>query len=150
MIFLEWKLKAFEELTNKEIYTILKERTTVFVVEQECPYLEVDGKDIESYHLFAEKDGEFVAYLRILPPGVAYQESSLGRILVKKEYRRQGIAEELVKRGLTFIHDELKEKKVKIQAQSYLHTFYQSFGFHAISEEYLEDDIPHIDMVLGE
>jgi ElaA protein len=145
---MSWNLKKFDELTNIELYKLLKERTLVFVVEQNCPYLEVDGKDPISYHLFKEDNGEIIAYLRIVPAGVAYQEISIGRVFVKKEYRGQGIAEELLKKGLDFIQNELKEKTVKIQAQDYLRKFYSSFGFQAISETYLEDNIPHIDMLL--
>ncbi len=143
-----WKLKAFDELTNIELYNILKERTLVFVVEQNCPYLEIDGKDPYSYHLFKEDNGEIIAYSRILPAGVSYQEASIGRVFVKKEYRGQGIAEELLKNSLDFIQNELKETNVKIQAQDYLRKFYNSFGFQTISETYLEDNIPHVDMLL--
>ncbi|QVY62550.1 GNAT family N-acetyltransferase [Cytobacillus gottheilii] len=143
-----WKLKAFDELTNIELYNILKERTLVFVVEQNCPYLEVDGKDPYSYHFFKEDNGEIIAYSRILPAGVSYQEASIGRVFVKKEYRGQGIAEELLKNSLDFIQNELKETNVKIQAQDYLRKFYNSFGFKTISETYLEDNIPHVDMLL--
>jgi len=150
VIVLEWILKRFNELTNMELYQLLKERTAVFVVEQNCPYLEVDGKDISSYHLYAEVDGELVAYLRILPPGVSYPEASLGRIFVKEKYRGKGYAVELVQRGIDFIYTELKETTIKIQAQDYLKTFYGSFGFEPISEVYLEDNIPHIDMLLKE
>ena len=145
---MNWKLKKFDELTNSELYKILKERTLVFVVEQNCPYLEVDGKDPYSYHLFKEDNGEIVAYLRVLPAGVSYQEMSIGRVFVKKEYRGQGIAGELLQKGLDFIQHELKETKVKIQAQDYLRNFYSSFGFHPISGIYLEDNIPHVDMIL--
>ncbi len=145
---MSWKLKKFDELTNIELYNILKERTLVFVVEQNCPYLEVDGKDPFSYHLFKEDNGEIVAYLRIVPAGIAYQETSIGRVIVKKEYRGQGIAGELLKKGLEFIQNELEETKVKIQAQDYLREFYCSFGFQPISETYLEDNIPHVDMIL--
>ncbi|MFP3667825.1 GNAT family N-acetyltransferase [Priestia sp. SIMBA_032] len=146
---MSWKLKKFDDLTNSELYNLLKERTLIFVVEQNCPYLEVDGKDPFSYHLFKEDNGEIVAYLRILPAGVAYQEISIGRVFVKKEYRGQGMADELLKKGLDFIRNELKETTVKIQAQDYLRDFYSSFGFQAISETYLEDNIPHIDMLLS-
>ncbi|TYS18471.1 GNAT family N-acetyltransferase [Rossellomorea vietnamensis] len=145
---MSWNLKKFDELTNSELYNLLKERTLVFVVEQNCPYLEVDGKDPFSYHLFKEDDGEIIAYLRILPAGVSYQEVSIGRVFVKKEFRGQGIAEELIKKGLEFIQEELNEITVKIQAQDYLRKFYGSFGFQAISETYLEDNIPHVDMLL--
>ncbi|OOR26959.1 GNAT family N-acetyltransferase [Bacillus wiedmannii] len=145
---MSWNLKKFDELTNIELYNLLKERTLVFVVEQNCPYPEVDGKDPFSYHLFKEDDGEIIAYLRIVPAGVSYQEISIGRVFVKKEYRGQGIAEELLKKGLDFIQNELKEKTVKIQAQDYLRKFYSSFGFQTISQTYLEDNIPHVDMLL--
>ena len=145
---MSWKLKSFDELTNTELYNLLKERTLVFVVEQNCPYLEVDGKDPVSYHLFKEDNGEIVAYLRIVPAGIAYQEASIGRVFVKKEYRGQGIAGKLLKRALDYIQNELEETKVKIQAQDYLRKFYSSFGFQPISETYLEDNIPHVDMIL--
>ncbi|MCM3030704.1 GNAT family N-acetyltransferase [Niallia sp. MER 6] len=145
---MEWNLKAFNELNTVEIYTILQERTAVFVVEQNCPYLEVDGKDIESYHLFAQLDGEIAAYARILPAGVSYKEASIGRVLVKKAYRGQGLAHDLLKKAIMFIQDDLNETAIKIQAQSHLEKFYASFGFKSISSSYLEDNIPHIDMLL--
>ncbi|WP_456274783.1 GNAT family N-acetyltransferase [Bacillus sp. AK031] len=145
---MSWNIKKFDELTNSELYNLLKERTLVFVVEQNCPYLEVDGKDPFSYHLFKEDDGEIIAYLRILPAGVSYQEVSIGRVFVTKEYRGQGLADELLSKGLEFIEKELNETTVKIQAQDYLRKFYGSFGFQAISETYLEDNIPHVDMLL--
>lgn len=143
-----WYLKAFDALSTKELYAILKERTNVFVVEQNCPYLEVDGKDEASYHLFKEVNGDIAAYLRILPPGVSYTESSIGRVLVKKEYRGQGLAYEMMQKGIDFIHNELQQRDIKIQAQDYLRAFYGSFGFEAVSDVYLEDNIPHIDMVM--
>ena len=145
---MSWNIKKFEELTNSELYNLLKERTLVFVVEQNCPYLEVDGKDPFSYHLFKEEEGEIVAYLRVVPAGVSYQEASIVRVFVKKEYRGQGIAGELLSRGLNYIQNELKETNVKIQAQDYLRKFYSSFGFQAVSDTYLEDNIPHVDMLL--
>ncbi len=145
---MNFKLKTFNELTNTELYNILQERTNVFVVEQNCPYPEVDGKDVQSYHLYKEQNGQIVAYLRILPPGVSYPELSIGRVLVKKEYRGQRLAHELMARALQFIEDELNETTVKIQAQDYLRNFYSSFGFEAISEVYLDDGIPHVDMLL--
>lgn len=145
---MNFKLKTFNQLTNQELYAILQERSNVFVVEQNCPYPEVDGKDAQSYHLYIEENGEIVAYLRILPPGVSYAELSIGRVLVKKEYRGQRLAHELMVRALQFISDELNETTVKIQAQDYLRNFYGSFGFEAISEVYLEDSIPHVDMLL--
>ncbi|GKV70069.1 GNAT family acetyltransferase [Sporosarcina sp. NCCP-2716] len=145
---MDWQLKRFEELTNTELYTILQERTSVFVVEQNCPYLEVDGKDPASYHLFKEDNGEIHAYLRIVPAGVSYEVTSIGRVFVKKAYRGRGLAQELMTRGLEFVQHELQETCVKIQAQDYLRNFYGSFGFKPVSDTYLEDDIPHVDMLL--
>ncbi|MFB9325585.1 GNAT family N-acetyltransferase [Paenibacillus aurantiacus] len=144
-----WILKTFEQLSTLELYRILQERTQVFVVEQQCPYPEVDGKDLQSMHLYRlDDEGNVIAYLRILPAGLAYPEASIGRVLVNQAYRGQGVAAELVRRGLDYIRDEWRETEVKIQAQSYLENFYHSFGFVNVSEIYLEDDIPHIDMKL--
>lgn len=145
---MNFQLKTFNELTTTELYNILKERTDVFVVEQNCPFPEVDGKDLQSYHLFKEENGEIIAYLRILPPGVSYPELSIGRVLVKEDYRGQKLAQQMMEEALSYITSELKETTVKIQAQHYLEDFYRSFGFEVISEVYLEDGIPHIDMLL--
>lgn len=145
---MNFTLKTFEQLTTVELYNILKERTNVFVVEQNCPYPEVDGKDLRSYHLFKEVDGEIVAYLRILPVGVSYEETSIGRVLVKCEYRGQGLARGIFTEALQFIDQKLQETTVKIQAQDYLRDFYGAFGFEVVSDVYLEDNISHIDMLL--
>ncbi|BCB05189.1 GNAT family N-acetyltransferase [Bacillus sp. KH172YL63] len=145
---MSWKVKSFNELSNYELYEMLQVRTQVFVVEQNCPYLEVDGKDLHAHHLYKEENGEVVAYARLLPAGVSYTEPSIGRVLVKEAYRGKGFASELMTRGLAFIHDEWGEQTVKIQAQEYLRAFYESFGFRAVTETYLDDGIPHIDMVL--
>ncbi|MBW7475388.1 GNAT family N-acetyltransferase [Paenibacillus oenotherae] len=147
---MSWQIKKFEELTNIELYAILKERTLIFVVEQNCPYLEVDGKDPACYHLYKEDNGQIAAYLRIVPAGIAYQEASLGRVIVSQAYRGQGIARELLQRGIDFVRHELQETAIKIQAQSHLQQFYGSFGFRAVTESYLEDNIPHVDMILSD
>lgn len=144
---MEWKLKWFDEMTTQEVYKILQLRTEVFVVEQQCPYLEVDGKDMECYHLWGEENGEIAAYLRILPAGVSYEEVSIGRVLVKKDFRGQQLGRVIMEKAMRIIEDELKETMIKIQAQSYLREFYGSLGFQAISDEYLDDNIPHIDML---
>ena len=146
---MEWKLKTFQELTPKELYLILQARVDIFVVEQECAYPEIDGKDDASHHLFLENDGHIAAYLRILQKGTIYEELSLGRVIVRKEYRRNGLGNELITRALEFVRRDLGERVVKIQAQEYLRSFYGSFGFKAISQVYLEDGIPHIDMILN-
>ncbi|MBP3039118.1 GNAT family N-acetyltransferase [Bacillaceae bacterium Marseille-Q3522] len=142
-----WMIKSFQQLTTNELYTILKERMTVFVVEQKCPYFELDDYDQAAYHLFYQNGNEIIAYSRIFPHNTIYEEASIGRVLVKKEYRGRHLAKELFTRALDFLENELEAKKIKIQAQQYVEHFYASFGFRAISEVYLEDGIPHVDMI---
>ena len=144
---MNWKIKKFEELTTNELYMILKVRNEVFILEQTCPFLDCDDKDRSSYHMFLENNNEIIAYCRLLPKGVAYKESSIGRVLVSKNYRGQNLAKELMEKGINFIIKNLNENEIKIQAQAYLFKFYSSFGFIPISDEYIEDDIPHIDMI---
>lgn len=140
-------VKAFHELTTTELYAILRARTNVFVVEQNCAYEEVDGKDIAALHMFALQDGDVTAYLRMLPPGVSYEQLSIGRVLVQPAYRGQKLATALMTEALTVIEQHFGKQPIKIQAQTYLQAFYASFQFEAISESYLEDNIPHIDML---
>lgn len=144
---MNWELKKFEELKVEEIYKILKIRNEVFIVEQQCAYQDCDGKDENSYHLYLEDNGEIIAYLRILKKGVSYDELSIGRVLVHKNYRGKGISREMMLKAIKFIELNLNEKEIKIQAQSYLVNFYGSLGFKETSSEYLEDNIPHIDML---
>ncbi|NGZ77440.1 GNAT family N-acetyltransferase [Saccharibacillus alkalitolerans] len=146
---MQWHLKSFRQLTGDEVYRILRERVNVFVLEQNCLYPEVDGKDPLSHHLYAEEDGQIAAYCRLLPPGVSYDQSSIGRVLVNSEFRGQGLAQELMNRAIAFLGEQWSEADVKIQAQHYLEKFYGSFGFRSVSDVYLEDDIPHVDMVLS-
>ncbi|WP_202077638.1 GNAT family N-acetyltransferase [Caldalkalibacillus salinus] len=146
---MSWKLKTFSELSKQELYDIITARINVFVVEQDCPYPELDGKDQDSYHLFyIEEKGAIAAYSRILPPGVAYDEASIGRVIVNKKYRGKGLAKDMLRQALDMIHYKLDAKRVKIQAQQYLQHFYASFGFKSVSDMYLEDGIPHVDMLL--
>lgn len=146
---MNWHLKAFDELSNLELYHILKARTNIFVVEQNCPYSEVDGRDPACHHLYLEDNGEIVAYLRILPPGVVYPEASVGRFIVDPKLRGTGLGRELFGRGLAIVREQLRETRVKIHAQAYLQDFYASFGFKPVSDIYLEDGIQHIEMLLS-
>ncbi|MEK3887820.1 GNAT family N-acetyltransferase [Bacillus sp. FSL K6-3431] len=145
---MEWILKRFNELTASELYDICRERVNIFVVEQQCPYLELDGLDQHAWHLYLSVEDGIAAYLRILPKGTAYEELSLGRIIVAKQYRKKGLGKELIKKGLQFVTEELSEDIVRVQAQAHLQKFYGEFGFKGISDVYLEDDIPHLDMLL--
>lgn len=141
------KIKKFSELTTKELYEILKVRAEVFVVEQNCVYQDLDSKDEVSYHLFLEDNSEIIAYLRILPKGISYPETSIGRVLTKATYRKNGLSKEIVQKAIEFIIDILEEKEIKISAQAYLQKFYKSFGFEPTSDIYLEDGIEHIEML---
>ncbi|WP_138494869.1 GNAT family N-acetyltransferase [Paenibacillus pinistramenti] len=146
---MEWKLKAFDKLTGLEVYRILQNRVNVFMLEQNCLYPEVDNKDLASHHLFLETDnGEIAAYCRLLPQGVSYPQASIGRVIVNQAYRGQGLARDLMSMAISYITEVWGEREIKIQAQHYLEHFYGSFGFKGISDVYLEDDIPHVDMLL--
>lgn len=144
---MKWIIKKFKELKTEELYNILKIRNEVFVVEQQCAYQDCDGKDKFSYHLFLEENGQIIAYLRILEKGTSYDEISIGRVLVCKEHRGKGLAKEMMLKAIDFIKNALNERDIRISAQSYLLNFYSSFGFQEVSEEYLEDDILHIEML---
>lgn len=144
---MNWNIKKFNQLKVEELYKILALRNKVFIVEQECAYLDCDDKDFNSYHLFCEENGEVVAYVRILEKGVSYDEISIGRVTVNKNYRGKVISREMMLKAIEFIENTLKETTIKIQAQAYLLNFYSSLGFKGVSEEYLEDNIPHIDML---
>ena len=146
-VIMEFKLKKFNELTVDELYKILRVRNEVFVVEQNCIYQDCDNKDYEAYHLFCENNHEVIAYLRILNRGVSYGEVSIGRVLVKENYRHTGLSKEIMLKALKFIEENLKETEVRISAQVYIKRFYEGVGFKVVSEEYLEDDIPHVQMI---
>ncbi|MCL2864675.1 MAG: GNAT family N-acetyltransferase [Lachnospiraceae bacterium] len=144
---MEWKLKTFEELTNKELYEILKAREEIFIIEQTCIYPDIDSKDFTAYHLFSEENGILTSYLRILPKGIRFKEISFGRVITKENYRRKGLGLELMKKALHFTNTVLKEQSVRISAQAYLLDFYGSLGFKPVSELYLEDGIDHYEML---
>ncbi|UCZ55229.1 GNAT family N-acetyltransferase [Bacillus shivajii] len=142
-----WNIKKFDDLTAAELYEILKERVNIFVVEQECPYPEIDGNDQVAYHIFNEQDGEVTAYARILPKGTTYPEAAIGRVIVKKEYRGKGLGNELMQQTMDLLVNELHETAIKLSAQDYIKHYYAAFGFKQVSDVYLEDGIPHVDML---
>lgn len=144
---MEYKIRTFDELSNKELYSILRLRSEIFVVEQNCVYQDLDNKDLDGYHLMAIENGELIGYLRILNKGVSYKEASIGRVVVKKEYRRKKLGLEIINKGIDFIINTLQEKEVRISAQVYAKNLYEKAGFVEVSEEYLEDDIPHVEML---
>ncbi|CZR00666.1 acyl-coa n-acyltransferase [Trichococcus palustris] len=140
-----WTIKPFGELTLQELHRIYKERTAVFVVEQDCAYQEVDDADFASIHFCKQVDDTFLAYARlILEP----ESVRIGRVMVPKEQRANGFGDELLTVVLAYANKHYPGFPIHAQAQAYLQSFYTSFGFRPISEIYLEDDIPHIDMVM--
>lgn len=141
-----WKIKSFEELSAKELYTLLKVRQEVFIVEQTCYYLDADGFDDKALHLWAELKGEIVAYCRIFPPGVKYRETSIGRVLSHPKYRNLKLGKILMRIALETIETQYRTKECRISAQDYLLEFYKNFGFKDTGKKYLEDDIPHTEM----
>ena len=147
---LNWQLKKFEELTVNELYAIMRLRAEVFVVEQNCPYQDADGKDLKAWHLMgSDAEGELVAFSRLLPTGVSYEEVSIGRVVSSPKVRGTGAGKELMTQSLAEIEKLFGNVPVRIGAQLYLKTFYESFGFVLQGEEYLEDGIPHVEMLRG-
>jgi len=143
-----WKIKSFDELTTLELYVVIQLRLDVFCVEQNCPYQDADGKDLKCFHLMGiDEDGDLVAYSRIVPPGISFEEVSIGRVVTSKKARGTGAGKELMMRSIEFIEKKYGKVPVRIGAQCYLIKFYSGFGFRIASDEYLEDNIPHIEML---
>ena len=147
-MILNWQIKHFSELTLTEFHDIIALRMKVFVVEQNCPYQDLDGKDKKSYHVIGrDGTGELVATARILRTGISYPEVSIGRVIVDEKVRGHAKGHELMKICMQFVVAEFGNVPIRIGAQNHLENFYQSHAFLASSEMYLEDNIPHIEML---
>jgi ElaA protein len=144
---IQWTLKKFDELTPYELYAALQLRNEVFVVEQTCVFQDADDKDQESYHLLGYQQQKLVAYTRLVPPHVIYNEASIGRVITSPSVRGTGAGKELMKVSIEKTYDLFGINPIKIGAQLYLKKFYESFDFKQVSEPYLEDGIPHIYMI---
>lgn len=144
-----FKCLAFWELTLDQLYELMALRQSVFVVEQDCPYLDADGLDQAAYHLMGyDEQEELVAYTRLLPPGTSYpDQASIGRVITRASERRTGLGSRLMRESIKMIHELFNTSKIKISAQCYLIKFYESLGFETLGKSYLEDGIPHIAMV---
>ena len=129
------------------MYEIIKLRIEVFVVEQDCPYQDLDDKDKNAYHLFAEDNGLVVAVLRILPEGVSFEDMAIGRLIVKESYRGRGISRKMMNEAINFIINDLNKTKIRLSGQAYLLDFYESLGFKRVSDVYLEDGIDHYEFL---
>ena len=146
---IHWKIKTFETLSVNELYDILRLRSEIFVVEQNCVYLDLDGKDKKALHLFGEFEGKIVAYSRLFKPGISFENASIGRVVVDANYRDKKWGHDLMREAISGIQSHFGESKITIGAQLYLKKFYESHGFVQTSVMYLEDDIPHIEMKRG-
>lgn len=145
---LNWILKKFEDLTTVELYAILKLRNEVFVVEQNCIYQDADDKDPFCYHFMGLLNENLVAYTRIIPPGISYEYAGIGRVVISPLHRKKGVGKELMKLSINNTFSLFDCPAIKIGAQVYLNDFYTTLGFEPCSNPYLEDGIPHIEMLL--
>ena len=151
---INWSIKPFNELTPLELYDVLQLRQTVFVVEQNCPYLDADGKDVKAFHVLGYNNNsssgstqQLVATSRLLPSGISYDEVSIGRVATHPSVRMTGVGKELMEYSLKYSEILFGKQPIRIGAQKYLKRFYESFGFVDVGKEYLEDGIPHLIML---
>lgn len=142
--------KHYIDITKEELYRLLQLRSAVFVVEQNCPYQDVDNMDQSAYHIFGtDNDNQLTAYCRILPPGARYNEPCISRVATDLSVRRTGWGKPLMEYAINETLQIFDSNSIRISAQLYLKKFYESLGFQQVSEQYLEDDIPHIEMLLS-
>lgn len=144
---MEFDAKSFEELSTTELYEILKLRSAVFVVEQDCAYQDVDGKDQEALHVLGKINGTLMAYARCFGPGKYFPEAAIGRVIIHRDYRKQQYGHLLMEKAIWVIEDLYNTSHITISAQQHLHDMYHKHGFVQVGEGYLEDAIPHIRMV---
>lgn len=145
---MNWTIKAFEELTVQELYEALHLRSEIFVVEQQCAYQDLDYSDQKALHLMGRNaDGQLVAYTRLFGPGIKYAEASIGRVITSQLARGTGVGRQLMEKSIAVVEEAYGKGPIKIGAQQYLHRFYTSLGFEQTSDTYMEDGIPHIEMV---
>ncbi len=139
--------KIFSKLKLQELYDLLQLRSEVFVVEQNCVYQDIDGKDIKALHILGFKEDVLVAYTRCFAPGDYFEEASIGRVIVKENYRKYGYGHEILRASVIEIEKRYKTNTIKLSAQKYLTGFYEFHGFLQTGKGYLEDGIPHIAMI---
>ncbi|MFN8286786.1 MAG: GNAT family N-acetyltransferase [Chitinophagales bacterium] len=145
---LRFVCKPFAALTVSELYDVLRLRQEVFIVEQNCVYLDADGKDLKAHHLLGYHNNELAAYARLLPKGGSYaNEASIGRVITSAKYRRHGYGKELMREAVIQMQQLYGNGPIRIGAQAYLKNFYEGFGFVDLNEPYLEDGIPHLIML---
>lgn len=146
---IQFQIKRFNDLSVPELYRVLQLRSDVFIVEQNCPYPDVDGKDAKALHLLGIYEGNIVAYSRLFAPGYYFENASIGRVVIDQSYRDRKWGHNLMQAAITGIKEHYGVDAVTISAQLYLKKFYESHGFVQEGEQYLEDDIPHVRMHMG-
>jgi len=139
--------KTFQQLTINELYDLLQLRSEVFVVEQNCVYQDIDGKDTKALHVIGKKNNKIIAYTRIFKPGDYFENASIGRVVVSKLERQHKYGYDLMEASIKTITDYFNTTTIELSAQVYLKKFYNTLGFQEVGEEYLEDGIPHINMI---
>ena len=139
--------KSFNELSTKELYDLLQLRSDVFVVEQNCVYLDPDGKDEKAYHILGYKNDQLVAYTRVFAPGDYFEDASIGRVVVARNEREHRYGYDIMKASINTVKELFQTETIVLSAQCYLKKFYNNLGFKEVGAEYLEDDIPHIKMI---
>ncbi|GAB4153695.1 MAG: GNAT family N-acetyltransferase [Winogradskyella sp.] len=144
---LDIQTKSFDQLNTKELYDLLQLRSEVFVVEQDCVYQDIDGKDSKALHVLGYNKKQLVAYTRVFKPGDYFKEASIGRVVVKEDQRQYGYGYNIMNASIEAVKNYFKTSDIRISAQTYLKTFYNNLGFKEVGEEYLEDGIPHINML---
>lgn len=151
---INWQVLAFNQLSLEQLYQIIKLRVDIFVVEQDCPYSDLDNLDQQCRHLFATENNQVLAYTRLIPPGLVHKgsllsnQAAIGRVVISEPARGRKLGYELMQRSIDAVWEETPNIPIKIGAQQHLENFYSKLGFKTISDMYLEDDIPHIDMLL--
>ena len=143
---IQFKIKPFNKLTTTELYEILHLRSEVFVVEQNCVYQDIDGKDQKAIHVLCYYEGVLAAYSRLFKPNDYFENSSIGRVIVKASHRDKKLGHDLMRTSIEAVQALFEQTSITISAQLYLLKFYESHGFVPVGESYLEDDIPHIQM----
>jgi len=146
---INWTIKPFNELSLQELYQIMQLRSFVFIVEQNCVYQDIDGKDEKALHLIGTFQNQIVAYARLFNKGNYFETASIGRVVIHPDFRDRKWGHEMMQTAILGIKNHFGESKITISAQLYLKKFYETNGFIQTSEMYLEDDIPHIEMKLG-
>lgn len=144
---MDFTFKHFEDLTLDELYDILQLRAEIFAVEQNCVYNDLDGLDKNATHQFLKINGKIVAYSRLLKPGTRFPDYSIGRVVIDQKERGTGLGIKMMEEAKSYVLNEWKANKIKISAQKYLRRFYEDLGFVIVTEEYLEDGIPHYGML---